>query len=359
MQNYIKIMSILVIISLLLGVFVTGCGSSTTTNEKAISEKNETKTSEEGKNGEAKHVFKLSNVFTPDQPLNVALEEVAKNINERTNGAIEIQIYPNGEIAAYKDGVELVLRGAHFISNEDPSYIGDYVPEYKALVGPMLYETMDEYSAMCQSDYVKEINKKAEEKGIKVLALDYCFGFRHIVANKPVKTPEDLKGVKLRVPKSDLWIDTLTAMGATPVPMAWSEVYSALQQGVIDGLETSISDVAANQLQEIVKHISLTGHFCGTTCIALSNEVWKTLTPEQQKIMEEEFAAGAIKNNEMVKEQEAKDRKMLEESGVQFHEVDLESFRERTAVVFEKISGLPSGTYEKIQEELNKIRKSK
>ncbi|NLU10068.1 MAG: TRAP transporter substrate-binding protein DctP [Tepidanaerobacter acetatoxydans] len=354
MKKHLKTLSLILIVILIFSLVLAGCSNSKT--EKAENGNEEPEKVEET---QTKHVFKLSNVFTPDQPLNIALEEVAENIKKRTNGAIEIQIYPNGEIAAYKDGVELVIRGAHFISNEDPSYIGDYVPEYKALVGPMLYETMEEYSAICQSDYAKEINKKAEEKGIKVLALDYCFGFRHIVANKAVKTPEDLKGVKLRVPKSDLWIDTLTAMGATPVPMAWSEVYSALQQGVIDGLETSISDVAANQLQEIVKHISLTGHFCGTTCIALSNEVWKTLTPEQQKIMEEEFAAGAIRNNEMVKEQEEQDRKMLEEAGVKFNEVDLEAFRKRAAVVFEKIPNLPDDTYEKIQEELAKIRKSK
>ena len=174
--------------------------------------------------GAAKHVFKLSNVFTNEQPLNVTLREVADNINKRTNGAIEIQIYPNGEIATYKDGIEQVRAGAYFISNEDPSYMADYVPDYNALVGPMLYNNMEEYTAMCHSDFANDLNKKAEDNGMKVLALDYGFGFRHICANKPVRNPKELSGMKLRVPKSNLWIETLSAMGANPIPMAWSEV---------------------------------------------------------------------------------------------------------------------------------------
>ena len=111
-----------------------------------------------GGQGAAKHVFKLSNVFTNEQPLNVTLREVADNINKRTNGAIEIQIYPNGEIATYKDGIEQVRAGAYFISNEDPSYMADYVPDYNALVGPMLYNNMEEYTAMCHSDFANDLN---------------------------------------------------------------------------------------------------------------------------------------------------------------------------------------------------------
>lgn len=348
-KNFKSLSLVLVLCLVFTGVFA-GCSSSTEETTK----KESTDTA-----SEKKHVFKLSNVFTQDQPLNVTLQEVADNIYERTNGAIEIQIYPNGEIAAYKDGMEQVVRGAYFISNDDPSYIADYVPDYGALIGPMLYASLDEYSAMVQTDFVKELNKKAEESGIKVLALDYTFGQRHLVTNKEVTTPEDLKGMKLRVPKSQLWIETLTAMGASPVPLAWSEVYSAVQQGVVDGLETSISDVAANQLQDITSNISLTGHFLGTTAIVLSNEIWKTLTPEQQQIMQEEFTAGAIRNNDRVKELEEKDRKMLEEAGVKFNEVDLTAFNELTGVVFTKFPEFTPGVYDRIQEELVKIRAEK
>jgi len=309
-----------------------------------------------GGQGAAKHVFKLSNVFTNEQPLNVTLREVADNINKRTNGAIEIQIYPNGEIATYKDGIEQVRAGAYFISNEDPSYMADYVPDYNALVGPMLYNNMEEYTAMCHSDFANDLNKKAEENGMKVLALDYGFGFRHICANKPVRNPKELNSMKLRVPKSNLWIETLSAMGANPIPMAWSEVYSAVQQGVVVGLETSISDIADNQMGAIIKDISLTGHFCGTTCCVMSKKIWDSLTPEQQKIMEEEFLEGAKRNNERVALQEIKDRENLGKEGVKFHEVEKDEFRVLTKKVFENNKNLTPGVYDTIQAELAKIR---
>lgn len=309
-----------------------------------------------GGQGAAKHVFKLSNVFTNEQPLNVTLREVADNISKRTNGAIEIQIYPNGEIATYKDGIEQVRAGAYFISNEDPSYMADYVPDYNALVGPMLYNNMEEYTAMCHSDFAKALNKKAEENGMKVLALDYGFGFRHICANKPVRNPKELNSMKLRVPKSNLWIETLSAMGANPIPMAWSEVYSAVQQGVVVGLETSISDIADNQMGAIIKDISLTGHFCGTTCCVMSKKIWDSLTPEQQKIMEEEFLEGAKRNNERVALQEIKDRESLGKEGVKFHEVEKDEFRTLTKKVFENNKNLTPGVYDTIQAELAKIR---
>lgn len=339
-----KLLVMLLALTMIVGV-LSGCGGEPSkTEQPAASDA----TSENGGEG-PQIVFKLSNVFTAEQPLNVTLYEVAENIKERTNGAIEIQIYPNGEIATYKDGIEQVRSGAPFISNEDPSYMGDYVPDYNALVGPMLYNDLDEYSAVCHSDFAKELNAKAEEQGMKVLALDYGFGFRHLCLNKPVEGPEDLKGVKLRVPKSNLWIETLGAMGANPIPMAWSEVYSGVQQGVIDGLETSISDIADNKMGAIIKDITLTGHFCGTTCIVMSKEIWDTLTPEQQQIMAEEFEAGAKRNNERVIAQEKVDRENLAKEGVEFHEVDKEAFRELTKKVFEEDTRLTPGVYDRIQ----------
>ncbi|HZK54883.1 MAG TPA: C4-dicarboxylate TRAP transporter substrate-binding protein [Desulfosporosinus sp.] len=304
----------------------------------------------------AKHVLKLSNVFTAEQPLNITLKEVADNIKKRTNGSIEIQIYPNGEIPNSQDGVEQVVRGADLILVDSPSNMGSWVPDYDAFLGPMLYTSQEEYSKMCKTDLAKSINKMAEAKGIKVLSLDYTFGFRSLGGQTAINTPADLKGKKWRVPKSQLWIDTLTAMGSNPVPTAWSEVFSGMQSGVFDGFETSVSDMYDNKLQEVVKNVSLTRHFLGTTGVMLSTKVWGTLSPEEQKIMEEEFLAGAIKNNERMVVVEADARKGMEAAGVKFNEVDVEAFRKATAVVFTKNDKFTPGIYDKINAELKTIR---
>lgn len=225
-----------------------------------------------GREGKKVRVIKVSHVFQTNEPTHIYISQAADRINERLKGQVELQVYPNGELPSYKDAIEQVLRGSDFISVVDPSYIGDYVPDFTALVGPMLYSTIEEYTNVTSSDFVKELEKKAEEKGIKVLSLDYTFGFRQIVTNKVIKTPEDLKGVKLRVPASKLWIDTFNALGANPVAMPWSETVSALQQKVIDGTETTYSFMSNSKLYELRKNVALTNHFIGTGGVYISTK---------------------------------------------------------------------------------------
>ena len=111
----------------------------------------------------------MSHVFAPNEQLTKSLTMVVDNIYKRTNGAIEIQQYPQGQLATYKDGVEQVVQGAKFISVEDPSYLGDYVADFNALVGPMLYNNFDQYEYMIQTDLVKGMIKEVEEKhGINI-----------------------------------------------------------------------------------------------------------------------------------------------------------------------------------------------
>ncbi len=303
-------------------------------------------------------VFKLSHNFTNEQPLHITMLEVAENIKNRTNGAVTIEVYSNAEIANGLDGVEQCIRGANFINVYDPSCMENWVPDYNALIGPMLYASQEEYSKMCQSDFANSLNGKASENGIKVLALDYTFGLRNLATSKKVITSlADLKNMKLRVPKSQLWVTTFEALGANPVPISWSELYNAVQQGVVEGFETSISDMYDNQMFEVIKHISLTNHFIGTAAVMTSQKAFDQLTPEQQKIFEEEFVAGAIRNNERIQKVEEDARKAMAEKGVEIHEVEIEPFREASKKFFETFPGLTPGVYDTIAAEMDKIRK--
>lgn len=222
-------------------------------------------TKEAASEDDYKLVLRMSHVFAPNEQLTKSLEIVIKNIADRTDGAIEIQHYPQSQLAVYKDGVEQVARGADFISVEDPSYLGDYVADFNALVGPMLYKSFDEYEYMIQTDLVKGMLKELEDKHrIKVLALDYIFGFRNMKTNKVITTPADLKGMKIRTPGSQLFIDTINAMGATATPIGFAETLSAVQQGVVDGLEGTMDAYGSNGSAEVAKNMALTQHFLGT-----------------------------------------------------------------------------------------------
>lgn len=310
------------------------------------------------KSGEYNLVLRLSHVFSPKEQLTKSMDAVAASILEKTKGAIEIQTFPQGQIATYKDGMEQVVRGANFISVEDPSYLGDYVPEFTALVGPMLYNNYDEYVKMVKTPLVQSWVKKAEQKGIKILALHYVFGFRNVISNKVVKTPEDLKGMKLRTPGSQLFIKTLNAMGATATPLPWGETFSALQQGVVEGLEGSeFTNIGTKVYETGMKNVALTKHFLGTCAVSISLKVWNKIPAKYQEIISQEFAAGADHMVSLLKSQHADVVKELQSYGVQFNEVDKQAFTKQTIGLYETLPGLNINMYNSIQGELTKIRK--
>ena len=147
-----KIVALLLMSVMMLAL--TGCGGSDKKDEKAAGP-------------DKKVVLKLSHVFSPDEQLYKSMELVAERINKKTNGRVEIQCFGQNQLACYKDGLEQVANGANFISVEDPSYLGDYVPDFKPLVGPMLYQSYDEYEKMIETPLVKDMEKKAEEKAKK------------------------------------------------------------------------------------------------------------------------------------------------------------------------------------------------
>ncbi|NMP30249.1 TRAP transporter substrate-binding protein DctP [Thalassotalea sp. M1531] len=285
------------------------------------------------------------------------MDLVSARIKQKTNGAVEVLTFPQGQIAAYKDSVEMVVRGANFISVEDPSYIGDYVPEFTALVGPMLYENYDEYIALINTPLVKSWEKKLEEKGIKVLSLQYIFGFRNIISDQVIRHPDDLKGIKLRTPGSKLFIETLNAMGATATPLPWGETFSAVQQGVVDGLEGSeFTNLGTKVYETGKKNVALTNHFLGVCGVYISTEVWHTIPKQYQEIIEQEFAIGADEMVDMLKANHAKVVNELEEHGVTFNTIDRNAFKTKTRPLFESLPGVSLKMYEQIQTELAKIK---
>lgn len=344
-----KILAVLMMGIMMLAL--AGCGG----GDKKADEK---KAAEPAK----KIVIKLSHVFSPDEQLYKSMELVAGRILEKTQGRVEIQCYGQNQLACYKDGLEQVANGANFISAEDPSYLGDYVPDFKPLVGPMLYQTYDEYAQMLETPLVKDMIARAEEKGIKVLALDYVFGFRNLITNKVIVKPEDLKGMKLRTPGSKLFIDTINAMGATATGLPFSETLSGVSQGVVDGLEGSEFTNIGTKCYEYAKNVATTKHFLGTCGVYINKSVLAKMSPEDQKIVIDEFAYGGKEMTRISTESYEKVYKELEAKGVKFNDVDHEAFEKATEKVYKEMEekeGATPGIYEKLKAEITKIRAAK
>ena len=305
-----------------------------------------------------KLTLKLSHVFSPAEQLTISMDAVADSIREKTGGAINIQTFPQAQLPAYKEGVEQVVRGAKFISVEDPSFIGDYVPDFKALYAPMLYQSFDEYVTLTKTPLVEEMKKKAEEQGIKILALDFIYGFRNLITQKVITTPEDLNGMKIRVPGSKSYIDTLNTMGAIATPLPWAETLSAVQQGVVDGLEGSeFTNLGTKVYEGPTKNVAETRHILGTCGVYISTKVWDSIPAEYQKIIQDEFTKGADDMVALLKSQHGDVVKELESYGMKFNQVDGAAFREKLAPLYREQAGMTEGIFDSIFSQLDAMRK--
>ncbi len=306
-----------------------------------------------------KKVIKVTTKFVDDEQTAISLKKVVEAVNARSNGSLELQLFTGGILPIGKDGMEQVVQGSDWILVDGINFLGDYIPDYNAVTGPFLYQTFDEYFAMMKTPLVQNLNKQAEEKGIKVLSLDWVFGFRSMMTKKPIKAPADMKGLNIRVPTSQLYTYTIEAMGGNPIAMPYPDTYAALQQGVIDGVEGSIMTYYGTKQYENVKEYSVTNHLLGVSAVVISPKVWNSLTEEQRTILEEEFQKGMQDNLaetiKLEKEYEVK----LKELGVNFHQVDADAFLKAAAPVYTKFDKWTPGIYEEILKELDKIKQNK
>lgn len=327
----------------LLALALVGCGG------------NKDTAAPEGEKKEAR-VIKVTTKFVDDEQTAKSLVKVVEKVNERSKGSLELQLFTSGTLPIGKDGMEQVANGSDWILVDGVNFLGDYIPDYNAVTGPMLYQSFDEYLRMVRTPLVENLNKQAEEKGIKVLSLDWLFGFRNMITKKPVKTPADMKGLKLRVPTSQLYTFTIEAMGGNPVAMPYPDTYAALQQGVIDGLEGSILSYYGTKQYENVKEYSLTRHLLGVSAVCISKACWDSLTDEERTIIQEEFDAGAQDNLTETIKLEDEYAEKLKENGVIFHEVDAEAFNKAAAPVYGMFPKWTPGIYDEIMKNLKEIR---
>lgn len=362
-----KLLSLL-LVGMILVSTLAGCSSPANNQSSESSTKNESSTTNESSSAnesstaptpEKPLVLKLSHVFSTPTPMHTSVVRASENIKKRTNGAIDIQVFAGGTLPYGVDGVEQCVRGANFINLYDPSVLADWVPDYMVMGGPFLVNTREEFKQLCESDFALELEKQAEAKGIKVLALPFNFGFRQIASAKiKVEGLDDLKNIKMRIPSSQLWVKTFEALGCSTIVTPSSDVYNAIQTGVADANESSISDLANMQMQEVLKYISISNHFIGTSSAVMSNEVFNSLTPEQQAIMIEEFKAAADVCSEEFAQADIKAVETMKNAGVEIIEIDTADMKEATKKVYsqETFPELSSDVYERLQKTLEDIR---
>ena len=207
-----------------------------------------------------KYQWKLASVLPESHPVHKALVFFADKMAQRTNGDVKITIFPAGQLGGEKDFIEAVKIGSLEFAKVSAAPMGQYSPSLQVVSLPFIWRDLDHQHRVLQGPIGNRLLSDTEKYGYKSLAfLDA--GFRNITTSKgPVRTPADLKGLKIRVMQSKPLIDTINAFGATAVPMSQTEVYTALQTRVIDGWENNEPTVLSFNMQEVAKYFSYTRH---------------------------------------------------------------------------------------------------
>lgn len=300
--------------------------------------------------------LRLAHVTSESSPIQAAALEYARRVSERTNGAVEISVFAGAQLGSNAEVYEQVNLGAPIIQIADPGYLSDYAPDFGVLAGPYLMSDPNDFSKLLESDLYAGMKDKVRESGnFEVLTMNWLYGARHIISNRPVKDMNSTDGLAIRVPPNTMWIETFKAMGADGIQIAWSEVYTGLSSGVVDAAEAPLSAIVGAKLYENAKHISLTGHFNAFIGPIMNAELFASY-PEnvQAALIEESVAAGEFMTK-MVMESDGEYRDQLEAEGVAFHEdVDIAGFQAATTSVYEQFPGWTPGLYDQVRAILDK-----
>ncbi|WP_029165616.1 DctP family TRAP transporter solute-binding subunit [Aminiphilus circumscriptus] len=286
---------------------------------------------------EPEFVFKLGHIADPENPYAQGAQKFADLVKEKTGGKVEIQVFPSSQLGNQRDLIEGTQFGTIDFTLTSTAVLGNFLPEVAVFDLPFIFRDVQHaYKAL---DTVgMEIGAKLEGKGMKVLVYMEN-GVRHMTNNKhPIRVPEDMKGLKIRVMEQPIYIEMMKALGANPTPMAFGELFTALQQGVVDGQENPAAHIYTARFFEVQKYISLTGHTYSAEPVLVSLKAWNKLSQElQEKVLEAAVEARDWQRN-LCRELEDGYWQKIRESGKSEinDDVDKKAFAEATRGVWAK-----------------------
>lgn len=304
MKKFSKI-ALSVLSIMLFSILLTGCGGSG-------EEKKDAASSKQGK----PITIKVAHYFAEDHPQNIALKEKFKPIVEKeSNGQIKVEIYPNATLGSEEQFIDGTKNGTI-----EMCVAGGLIAKDLPMVGltemPLLFRDYAHAQKVLNGELGKEIVKGMEEKmGTRTLAWT-ANGFRVVSSSKPIEKFEDFKGFRLRVPNNPRYIEMAKGLGANAVPMPISEVFTGLEQKVIDGQENPYATLRASGYYEVQKYVVDTRHVFAPNIYMMNEKFWQSLDPKLQEIVQKAANESAAYEWKLLEESEQKDIQFLKEKGL-------------------------------------------
>jgi len=297
--------------------------------------------------------LQFANSYPVEHPHNTCGAEVVADTLAEGDSGVEIEIFPNSELGPDAERFASVASGDIDIDIQGSSAISASFPEVGALDAAYAFADVDELFEFVDSDDFEGLKERLlEATGVRVLDVWY-FGMRHFTANQPIRSPEDFDGQRMRFPDSPQYLMNAEALGADATPVAFEEVFLALQQGTIDGQENPVPTIRDLNLPEVQSHVSLTGHQVGSVLAIISEDTWQSLSEEQQEAVQAAISDTRDGDRQCVEdaEQEIVDEWKSSGEMTVVEDVDLETFQAQAEEFFmSNYDGDQLALYEAIRE---------
>ena len=296
-----------------------------------------------GKKQGGSSVLKLAHGLDTSHPVHKAMVFMAEKVKEKSAGKYRVDIYPSEQLGSERECIEQLQFGGLAMTKTSSSPLESFVPAVKVLGLPYIFRDSEHYWKVLLGPIGKELLAAGESVVLKGLCF-YDAGARSFyTVKKPINLPEDLKGMKIRVQKSLIARKMVQAMGGSPTPIDWGELYTSLQQGVVDGAENNPPSFETSRHYEICKYYSLDEHTRPPDMLLISNIVWKKLSPEFQQILQAAADESVPYHRQLWTQKEKESLEKVEKAGVKIIRPDKEAFRTAAKPMLAQFDGTEIG----------------
>jgi tripartite ATP-independent transporter DctP family solute receptor len=282
-------------------------------------------------------VLKLGHALDTGHPVHAAMEHMATRLEELSGGAMTIDIYPSAVLGSEVQCLEQVQNGSLDITKVSAAVMENFVPEMAVFGLPYLFRGNDHYWRVLSGPLGGALLEKGEPKLLRGLCY-YDSGSRNFYTrSRPILTPDDLEGQKIRVMNSATAIGMVKAMGGAPTPIAWGELYSALAQGTVDGAENNPPSFTSNKHYEVCKHFTLDAHTRIPDILLIGTKTWNRLSPQMREWVQQAADESSGLQRELWQRETARSLEIARAEGVTIHEVNLAPFVAKVAPMLDEV----------------------
>lgn len=294
-------------------------------------------------------VIKLGHGLGVTHPVHEAMEFMAKLVEEKSEGKVEIRIYPNQQLGTERELVELLQIGSLGMTKVSSATLESFAPKIQVLSMPYLFRDDAHRDKVLKGDIGKQLLLEGEKYWLRGLCY-YDAGKRSFYSKtKPVETPEDLKGLKIRTLESNMAINMIKSFGSSPTPVSYGELYTALQQGIVDGAENNPPSLYTSRHYEVCKFYSVNEHTAVPDVLIISTKVWNTLDEDEKRWIQEAADESAVFQYQLWAESVEESYRELRKAGVTITFPDQKPFREAVESLYENFKVVQPEMYEMVE----------